>query len=82
MRNLVIIPLLIVTISACSNNKPDIYHTKKGKYASKEAGFVADFPKKPYVSVKLNRINGIQFKQHIFRAVSQNENIYKVIYAQ
>lgn len=71
---------LSLLFNSCNTNKPDIYLTKSGKYASKLGGFIAEFPQKPQLTVQNNVISNIKFDTYLFQVFAGSRQIYTVSY--
>ncbi|MBN1183901.1 MAG: hypothetical protein JXB49_16530 [Bacteroidales bacterium] len=79
-RIFLILALITVTLFSCNNNKPDLYLTTTGAYASKEGGFIATFPSKPEITVQENVLGEVKFNSYLFRKIVVPNSLFTVAY--
>lgn len=80
MKNLVLLVLVTITLFSCNNNKPDLYLTTAGAYASKEGGFIAAFPSKPTIIVQENVLGDQKFNNYLFQKMVAPNSLFTVAY--
>lgn len=77
-KRLLSVLLMLVGLLGCQSEKPDIYKTKQGNFASKEGKFVAEFPKEPTVTVQENKIGHETINVYLFESFVRPQNYYRV----
>lgn len=79
VKKLLIYVFLMIALLSC-NNKPDLYLTTTGAYASNAGGFIAAFPSKPNITVQENVIGDLKFNTYLFRKTSGPSSLFSVAY--
>ena len=71
---------VIILATSCQGNRPDVYETKSGRFASKEGRFSAAFPDRPKVLKQKNELSGKKFNVYNFIADEGQSKRYLVSY--
>ena len=72
--------LFLFFFISCTSEKPDIYRTKSGNYASLHGGFSTSFPVKPDISVANVKGNSGTYVVHMFRTAVGTNKKFRVTY--
>lgn len=75
-----LITFMTIILFSCNNNKPDLYLTTNGAYASKMGGFIAAFPSKPNLTVQENVLGNVKFNNYLFRKAIAPNSLFTVAY--